>query len=143
METLSSKRSIAEKRSPEILLTFLKTKVKNSDLIQIKEIEYSLPTYYVSYVSNLGTFRAAIEDKGSELVLSQSSQISNSTCFDLNVTDAQTSEKINTIDSFLKQNYPLTDYSIQIVQINVQPFSLGYRILYSNKNLKQITINLQ
>lgn len=97
----------------------------------------------MSYVSNTGTFRAAIEDKGSELVLSQSSLISNSTCFDLNVTDGQTAEKIKAIDLFLKQNYPLTGYAIQIVQINVQPFSLGYRILYSNSNLKQITINLQ
>ena len=84
-----------------------------------------------------------IEDKGTELVLSQSALISNSTCFDLNANDAQTSEKIKAIDTFLKQNYPLTDYSIQIVQINVQAFSLGYRILYANQNLKQITINLE
>lgn len=94
-------------------------------------------------MTNLGTFKAVIEDKGTELILTQSALILNSTCFELNVNDGQASEKIKAIDTFLKQNYPLIGYSIQIVQINVQSFSLGYRMLYANTNLKQITVNLE
>lgn len=94
-------------------------------------------------MTDSGTFKAVVDDKGTELVLSQYSLISNLTCFDLKVDDAQASEKVKTIDTFLKQNYPLSGYSIQIVQVNVQKFSLAYRILYSNTNLKQITVNLE
>lgn len=143
LDTLSSKRSIAEKRSPDVLLNFIKSQDANASLAQIQEIVYSLPTYYVTYVTNLGTFKAVIEDKGTLLTTSQSAKIGDQTCFDLNVTDSQNGEKVRLFDTFLKQNYPLTGYSIQVIQVNVQTFSLGYRILYANDALKQISITLE
>ncbi len=46
-------------------------------------------------------------------------------------------------DDFLKKNYPLADYQIELIQINLQPLSFITRLLYANSAKKQIEIFLE
>lgn len=52
------------------------------------------------------------------------------------------SDKMKAIDDFLRTNYPLDDYSIQVIQVNVGLGSIRYRFLYANSKLKQVEIYL-
>lgn len=86
---------------------------------------------------------AVVEDKGS-MNLAQLITVSNLTCFTMQTEQAQVNSSVKTIDSFLKNNYPLTDYNLQMVQINVpSATTVGYRFLYSNPKLKQVEIYLE
>ncbi len=42
------------------------------------------------------------------------------------------------IDDFLKLNYPLTGFNIQLIQTSVRPLSYIHRYLYANPKLKQL-----
>lgn len=86
---------------------------------------------------------AVVEDKGS-MNLVQITTVSNLTCFTMQTEQAQVNSSIKTIDIFLKNNYPLTDYNLQMVQINVPSVTtVGYRFLYANSKLKQVEIYLE
>lgn len=136
--TLSAAQTAASQRSPDVLLGFLLTNKLVSNLAKIQKLDIALPSYTLTVVSNNGTFKAVIDDIGGTMKVSQFTLISTVTCYDMDVSDVQTSDKISTIDSFLKASYPLTDFSIQLVQVNVQTDSVVYRILYANSKLKQI-----
>lgn len=79
-----------------------------------------------------------VEDKGGELMKNEFIKISDATCFTLSTTQAQSSDQIKAIDNYLKSNYPIADYSLQVVQINVKPTKTSYRLVYSNAKLLQI-----
>lgn len=52
------------------------------------------------------------------------------------------SDKMKAIDDFLRANYPLDDYNIQVIQVNVRLGSIRYRFLYASPKLKQVEIYL-
>lgn len=101
-------------------------------------MDVTLPTYTLEVVSSSGTFKVVIDDNGGELNVTQFLQSSTSTCYNMPSNEVQNSDKISTIDSFLKTSYPLIDFSLQSVQINVQSLSIVYRMLYASSKLKQI-----
>ena len=65
-------------------------------------------------------------------------KISEKTCFELAYDYVQKNEKIQYINDFLIQHYPLDGFKIQLIQANVEEESVSYRFLYSSKTLKQI-----
>lgn len=99
--------------------------------------------YTLTVVTKSGTYKAVIEDSGGEMKLNQFTQISNSSCFDMKASDVISNDKISIIDGFLKANYPLTDFNVQLVQVNVQNASIVYRMLYASLKLKQIEIYVE
>ena len=84
-----------------------------------------------------------VEDKGGELVKNEFTKISDVTCFTLSTSQAQTSDQVSAIDSYLKSNYPIANYNLQLVQISVKPTKTSYRLVYSNSKLLQIEIYLE
>lgn len=103
---------------------------------------YNIPSYTVIVATPTGTYSATILDKG-QLSLEQFTKISEVTCFTMTVTQVQENDSIAAIDSYLKNNYPLADYSLQLVQISVKTGKVSYRLIYSNLKLKQIEIYLE
>lgn len=101
-----------------------------------------MPLYTLILVTSTGTYSVVIDDKGGELVKAEFTKISDVTCFTLSTTQAQTSDQVNAIDSYLKLNYPISDYKLQLVQISVKPTKTSYRLVYSNAKLMQIEIYL-
>lgn len=142
IDTLSSAKAQAGKRTSEVLFNFL---VSRSPVVargKIQEIVENLPSYILTVVTNNGTYKAAIEDKGGDMNITQFVKISDVTCYDMSASEIQNSQKIKTIDEFLKNNYPIAGFNIQVIQINVQPTSYVYRILYASPKIKQIEIYL-
>ena len=95
----------------------------------------------MTVINSDGTYVAVIEDKG-VLNLKSITRTTSSTCYDMSSNEIIASDKIKTIDDFLRANYPLEDFNIQVIQVSVRPGAVSYRFLYANPKLKQIQIYL-
>lgn len=140
--TLNAIKQLASRRTNETLLSFVQANEPAANPAKIKEVIYNLPLYTLILVTSTGTYSTVVEDKGGELLKNEFIKVSDVTCFTLSPSQAQTSDQVNAIDSYLKSNYPISEYNLQLVQISVKPTKTSYRLVYSNAKLLQIEIYL-
>lgn len=134
LDILKAVGTTPEKTQPNLYLNYVKIK-KQSPFSNLVSFIFNPVNTIVSLVSNLGTFSANVGSSSNLFPISNYTQTSSSTCYDM--TDLN-SDDTKSLDNFLRSYYNLNGFVLKLSQSKMNGVGRHFRALYSNSRNKQI-----
>lgn len=124
-----------EKAEPKLYLDYLTEKQNTTENNDLSFFASNSLEAILSYVTNQGTYQANIGNSNNQFAIKYNSLVSSTNCFDFTEVNKNKSWRL---EKFLRDNYNLIGYEIRSIQSRVNRVGKSYRVLLSNKKLKQV-----